>query len=102
LDNPFSQSKSEIKFMEAALLGIPTVASPTQAFQHAIISGENGYLAAPGDWQGLAREILFFLRNPTAARRCAERGRQLVAERFGVKRMVQATEEVYRRLLARG
>ena len=45
LDNPFSQSKSEIKFMEAALVGVPTIASPTDAFSSAIRSGENGLLA---------------------------------------------------------
>lgn len=44
-DNPFGQSKSEIKYMEAALLRRPTIASPTQAFQYAIRDGENGLLA---------------------------------------------------------
>jgi glycosyltransferase involved in cell wall biosynthesis len=51
LDNPFSQSKSEIKFMEAALVGVPTIASPTDAFSSAIRSGENGLLASgTQDW----------------------------------------------------
>lgn len=45
MDNPFSQSKSEIKYMEAAMVGIPTIASPTDAFRYAIRSGENGFLA---------------------------------------------------------
>lgn len=59
LDNPFSQSKSEIKFMEAALLGIPTVASPTQAFQHAIISGKNGYLAKSSEeWEEILENLI--------------------------------------------
>ena len=52
LDNPFSLSKSEIKFMEAALVGVPTIASPTDAFTFAIRSGENGLLALSlQDWQ---------------------------------------------------
>jgi glycosyltransferase involved in cell wall biosynthesis len=45
-DNPFSQSKSEIKYVEAALVRSPTVASPTDAFRFAILSGKNGFLAA--------------------------------------------------------
>ena len=46
LDNPFCQAKSEIKFTEAALVGVPTVASPTQAFVYAMRDGEDGLLAA--------------------------------------------------------
>jgi glycosyltransferase involved in cell wall biosynthesis len=51
VDNPFAQSKSEIKYMEAALVHVPTVASPTEAFQYAIRSGENGFIArSPKEW----------------------------------------------------
>jgi hypothetical protein len=59
LDNPFCQAKSEIKFTEAALVGVPTVASPTQAFAYAIRDGEDGLLAAGADeWrQALTRLI---------------------------------------------
>lgn len=49
LDNPFCQAKSEIKYVEAALVGVPTVASATDAFVHAIRSGETGFLAATAD-----------------------------------------------------
>ncbi|MBN1537119.1 MAG: glycosyltransferase family 4 protein [Anaerolineales bacterium] len=45
MDNPFSQSKSEIKYMEAGLVKTATIASPTQAFRYAIQSGKNGFLA---------------------------------------------------------
>jgi len=45
-DNPFAQSKSEIKYMEAGLVKVPTVASPTDAFRYAIRPNENGFLAA--------------------------------------------------------
>lgn len=44
-DNPFAQSKSEIKYVEAGLVRVPTVASPTEAYCYAIQSGDNGYLA---------------------------------------------------------
>jgi glycosyltransferase involved in cell wall biosynthesis len=49
--NPFCRSKSEIKYTEAALLGIPTVASRIGAFEYAIRDGETGFLAsATEDW----------------------------------------------------
>jgi len=51
LDNPFSRSKSEIKYVEAGLVNVPTIASPTQAFCYAIRDGENGLLASsPQEW----------------------------------------------------
>jgi glycosyltransferase involved in cell wall biosynthesis len=51
-DNPFAQSKSEIKFMEAALVRVPTIASPIEAFSLAICSGKNGFLAeSEAEWE---------------------------------------------------
>ncbi len=41
-DNPFNQSKSEIKYMEAGLVRIPSVTSSTDSFNYAIQSGING------------------------------------------------------------
>lgn len=63
VDNPFSQSKSEIKYIEAALVGVPTIASPTQSFQYAIRSGENGMLASSEeDWENA---INYLVDDPT-------------------------------------
>ncbi len=51
-NNSFSQSKSEIKFIEAALVKVPTIASPTQAFCSAIETGKNGFLAqSETEWE---------------------------------------------------
>ncbi len=46
VDNPFGQSKSEIKYIEAALCCVPTIASPSDSYQYAIQDGQNGYLRA--------------------------------------------------------
>jgi hypothetical protein len=43
--NRFCEAKSELKFFEAALVGVPTIASPTQPFVDAIRHGETGFLA---------------------------------------------------------
>ncbi len=43
IDNPFAQSKSEIKWMEAALVRVPTIASGTSAFISAIRLRQNRY-----------------------------------------------------------
>lgn len=42
----FCEGKSELKFFEAALVDVPTIASRTQPFSAAIDDGENGFLAS--------------------------------------------------------
>ena len=57
--NPFCEAKSELKFFEAALAGVPTIASPTGPFSRAIKHGVSGLLAATeDDWfEGLSRLV---------------------------------------------
>jgi glycosyltransferase involved in cell wall biosynthesis/SAM-dependent methyltransferase len=47
--NPFCEAKSELKFFEAALVEVPTVASPTGPFRRVIDHGRTGFLAASAD-----------------------------------------------------
>lgn len=47
----FNEAKSAIKYLEAALVGTPTIASPSEPFRECIIDGENGLLAHDrGQW----------------------------------------------------
>lgn len=46
----FNRAKSEIKWIEAALVKVPTVASKIGAFSDAIIDGETGLLATDDEW----------------------------------------------------
>lgn len=45
IDNPFCEAKSEIKFIEAGILAIPTVAVRNRTYSEAIIEGVDGFLA---------------------------------------------------------
>ncbi|MFC3173275.1 glycosyltransferase [Novosphingobium bradum] len=48
----FEDAKSEIKWLEAAAAGIPTVASATATFREVIVPGETGLLASsPDEWR---------------------------------------------------
>jgi glycosyltransferase involved in cell wall biosynthesis len=50
--NAFTEAKSELKYIHAALLGIPTVATPTDPFARVVISGKNGFLASTfSEWE---------------------------------------------------
>lgn len=47
----FNEAKSAIKWLEAALVGTPTVASPTEPFRESIRDGHTGLLAdSPASW----------------------------------------------------
>ena len=47
----FSNSKSELKYFEAAIVETPTLASPTYSFRLAIDDSVNGYLVDAYDWE---------------------------------------------------
>ncbi len=47
--NPFCEAKSELKYFEAALAGVPSICSPTAPFRRAVREGETGFLAADED-----------------------------------------------------
>lgn len=58
-ERPFALAKGEIKYLEAAAVGVPTVASATSAYRHAILDGENGRLATTQDeWRRALDELL--------------------------------------------
>ena len=57
--NPFCEAKSAVKYVEAALAGVGTVASPTEPFTAAIRDGETGFLASGDDswYEALSRLV---------------------------------------------
>ncbi len=45
-DNPYKRSKSSIKFLEAGILGVPTVAADLDPYNEIIVHGEDGMLCS--------------------------------------------------------
>lgn len=55
----FNEAKSAIKWLEAAMVETPTVASPTQPFVEAIEHGRTGFLArSTEEWAGMVGRLL--------------------------------------------
>ncbi|MBV9848465.1 MAG: glycosyltransferase family 4 protein [Armatimonadetes bacterium] len=73
---PFTHAKSEIKWMEAGAVGVPTVASATSGFREAVRHGETGLLVnTPQEW-GKALEDL--VTQPELRARLGEAARREV------------------------
>jgi glycosyltransferase involved in cell wall biosynthesis len=78
--SPFCQAKSELKYMEAGAVGIPTVATPVAAFRKAISSGANGFLAETQEEWCAALDLL--VRRPDRRREVGEAARQDIEARY--------------------
>ena len=91
--NPYCEAKSEIKWIEAAAVGVPTVASATAPFRDAIDDGETGFLArTEADWyQALARLV----RDAPLCRRVGEAARHAVEARYAPARLGAGARAAY-------
>lgn len=107
--NPFCDAKSALKYYEAALVKVPTIASPTPPFVESINDGVNGILAtSEDDWY---RALTVLVGDAELRSRLALQAKQDVIWRFGpLRRSVLAATlieaattgdlEPYRELLA--
>lgn len=86
--------------MEAAVLGVPLVATPVPGCSEVCRDGETGLVVQPRDAGGLERAIRRLLTEPTLAAALAERARRLVSDEFSLDRVAVDTARVYRSLLA--
>ena len=57
IQNSFTNSKSELKFFEAAIVNTITVASPIYSFKNSIVNGVNGFLCEEGEWFEVLEKI---------------------------------------------
>lgn len=59
IDNPFCQAKSGLKFFEAGLVEVPTIASATEPLRQIIENEKNGFLAKDrSDWEKYLRLLI--------------------------------------------
>ncbi|WP_270226009.1 rhamnan synthesis F family protein [Lactococcus lactis] len=58
VDNVFNRAKSEIKWLEAALVNVPTIASDLGSFAQMISEGGTGILASDTEWYEKLKELI--------------------------------------------
>jgi len=84
--------------IEAMALGVPVVATEVGGLPEVVLHGETGLLAPPANPAALTRNILWMLDHPREASSMAEKGGQIVREKFTSTVMARRTEELYRRV----
>ena len=86
--------------MEAALAGLPIVATDLPGCNDVIRDGWSGWLVPPRSPRMLAERILRMLREPAAAREMGRRAAEHVRRDFSLELVVQRYRDLYLDLLA--
>jgi glycosyltransferase involved in cell wall biosynthesis len=88
--------------LEAAAAALPIVASKVGGNHEVVRDGESGYLTPPRDPTALAQAMQRLMRlSPPERRTMGERGREHVRTHYGLHRVAEQWEGLYRELLAR-
>jgi glycosyltransferase involved in cell wall biosynthesis len=93
LNNPFTESKSELKYFEPATMGIPTIASATQPFRSAISDGVTGFVAkTSADWLSALSKLV---GDASFRREMGERARTDALASYGPRALGARAKSTY-------
>jgi glycosyltransferase involved in cell wall biosynthesis len=87
-----------VSLIEAQAAAVPVVSTSVGGVRSVVLDGESGLLA--DEPEALAAAVGSLLDDPARAAAMAARGRQHVLATFGVERLVDDLDRLYRRLLA--
>ena len=88
--------------LEAAAAGLPIVATAVGGNHEVVVEGESGFLVPPRDDAALAAAMVRLGDLAEAdRRRMGARGREHIRAHYGVRRVADRWEELYREVLAR-
>lgn len=91
--NAFTQCKSELKIFEAAMLAVPTIASPTDPYRTVISHGRNGMLATSvDDWYECLEALV---QDQDKRVSMGQLARAEIAPRFDVATTAQEAKAIY-------
>ncbi len=85
--------------LEALAMQVPVLATSVGGTPEVIVDGETGYLVPPRSPEALAARIEQFLNEPSAWKRTAIRGREVVRSRFDFQTRTRGLEAIYREML---
>jgi glycosyltransferase involved in cell wall biosynthesis len=85
--------------LEAAAAGKPVVGTDHGGIPEAVTDGSNGFLVPERDIAGLADRLLALLTDPQLCDQFGKAGREMVVERFNLRRQTDKLEFLYRTLI---
>ena len=95
--NPFTECKSDLKYYEAGVLHIPSVASPTRVLRESITHGQNGFLADTTDeWYEVLRPLV---RDEPLRREVGENACAHVMRRYLPHDVAREAARAYREII---
>lgn len=96
-DNLFNRSKSELKFLEYSVLGIPGVYSQLPPYESIVNPGQNGYLASTlSDWEEC---LVKLIERPELRVQMGLKAQNTVKHGWLLSQHYQEWREVYQRAL---
>ena len=88
--------------LEAAAAGLPIVTTRVGGNHEVVRDGESGFVVPPRDHEALGRAMLQLMElSETERRSMGDRGREIIRVHYGLNRVVERWEELYRDVLAR-
>jgi glycosyltransferase involved in cell wall biosynthesis len=88
--------------LEAAAAGLPIVATAVGGNGEVVVDQESGFLVPPRDEEALGSAMLRLMELPESLRRpMGERGRDRVRTHYGLDRVAERWEDLYREVLVR-
>jgi len=88
-----------VSLIEAQAAGVPVVGTDVGGVRSAVRDGQTGLVVPVGDDAALADAVRAIIDTPEQAQRMARAGREFARGTFGLERLVDDLDALYRRLL---
>lgn len=95
-NTPFNEGKSELKIFEAALVGVPTIASRTDSYSRCISDGSDGFLA--GSQEEWYQKLSFLIESEGLRKEMGLRARKSIAARFYIENVIDNIIKIYEKI----
>ncbi len=98
---PSGNEGTPVTVIEALAAGKPVVAYEVGGVPDVVREGVDGFLVEPGSTSGMAERLAQLAADPELGRRLGEAGRERVLERYGVGRLLDDVDQLYRETIAK-